>query len=90
VDAFEEWHHLFEGTQYEIIIYLNHKNFFVFDDNSCFELMSNLMGIVIVSILIYHHLSSLAHQPLEENFKFMISFMIDFIVISNIIRLKGL
>jgi hypothetical protein len=26
VDAFEEWHHLFEGVQHEIIVYLGHKN----------------------------------------------------------------
>jgi hypothetical protein len=26
VDAFEEWHHLFEGTQHGIIVYSNHKN----------------------------------------------------------------
>jgi hypothetical protein len=26
VDAFEEWRHLFEGAQNEIIVYLNHKN----------------------------------------------------------------
>jgi hypothetical protein len=26
VDAFEEWHHLFEITQLEIIVYLDHKN----------------------------------------------------------------
>jgi hypothetical protein len=26
VDAFEEWHHLFEGVQHEIIVYLDHKN----------------------------------------------------------------
>jgi hypothetical protein len=26
VDAFEEWHHLFEGAQYEINVYLDHKN----------------------------------------------------------------
>jgi len=26
MDAFEEWHHLFEKTQHEIIMYLNHKN----------------------------------------------------------------
>jgi len=25
VDAFEEWCHLFEGAQHEIIVYLNHK-----------------------------------------------------------------
>jgi hypothetical protein len=60
VDAFEEWHHLFEGAKYEIIIYLNHNKLLVFDDNSCFESMSNSMGIVNVSILICHHLSSLA------------------------------
>jgi hypothetical protein len=26
VDAFEEWRHLFEKVQHEIIVYLNHKN----------------------------------------------------------------
>ncbi len=26
VDAFEEWHHFFEGVQHEIIMYLDHKN----------------------------------------------------------------
>jgi hypothetical protein len=26
VDGFEEWHHLFEETQYEITMYLDHKN----------------------------------------------------------------
>ncbi len=26
VDAFAEWHHLFEGVQHEIIVYLDHKN----------------------------------------------------------------
>jgi len=26
VDAFEEWRHLFEGAQHEIIVYSNHKN----------------------------------------------------------------
>ncbi len=26
VDAFEEWHHLFEKDQHEIIVYLDHKN----------------------------------------------------------------
>ncbi len=24
--AFEEWHHLLEGTQHEITMYPNHKN----------------------------------------------------------------
>ncbi len=42
----------------KIIIYFNHKKLLIFDDNSCFESMSNSMGIVIVSILIYHHLLS--------------------------------
>jgi hypothetical protein len=27
VDAFKEWYHLLEGTQHEIIVYSNHKNF---------------------------------------------------------------
>jgi hypothetical protein len=27
MDAFEEWHHLFEGAQHEIIMYYNHKFF---------------------------------------------------------------
>ncbi len=27
VDAFEEWRHLFEGTQHKIIVYFDHKNF---------------------------------------------------------------
>ncbi len=27
VDAFEEWHHLLEGVQHEITMYLDHKNF---------------------------------------------------------------
>ncbi len=27
VDASEEWHHLFEGVQHEIIMYCDHKNF---------------------------------------------------------------
>jgi len=27
VDAFEEWYHLLEGVQHEIIVYLDHKNF---------------------------------------------------------------
>ncbi len=27
VDAFEEWCHLLEGAQHEIIVYSNHKNF---------------------------------------------------------------
>jgi hypothetical protein len=26
MDAFEEWHHLFEGAQHEITLYSNHKN----------------------------------------------------------------
>jgi len=26
VDAFEEWHHLLEGTQHEIIVYFDHTN----------------------------------------------------------------
>jgi hypothetical protein len=26
VDAFEEWHHLLEGVQHEIIVYSNNKN----------------------------------------------------------------
>jgi hypothetical protein len=26
MDAFEEWHHLFERIQQETIMYLNHKN----------------------------------------------------------------
>jgi hypothetical protein len=26
MDAFEEWHHLLEGTQHDITVYLNHKN----------------------------------------------------------------
>jgi hypothetical protein len=26
MDAFEEWHHLFEGVQHEIIMYPDHKN----------------------------------------------------------------
>jgi hypothetical protein len=26
VDAFEEWHHLLEGAQHEIIVYSSHKN----------------------------------------------------------------
>jgi hypothetical protein len=26
VDVFEEWHHLFEGVQHEIILYSNHKH----------------------------------------------------------------
>jgi hypothetical protein len=26
MDAFEEWHHLFEGIQHETILYSNHKN----------------------------------------------------------------
>jgi hypothetical protein len=65
LDAFEEWHHLFERAQYEIIIYLDHKKLLVFDDNSCFESMSNSMGIVIISILICHHLSSLAPTSKE-------------------------
>jgi len=26
VNAFEEWHHLFESVQHEIIVYSNHKN----------------------------------------------------------------
>jgi hypothetical protein len=26
MDAFEEWCHLFEGAQHEIIMYLDHKN----------------------------------------------------------------
>jgi hypothetical protein len=26
VDAFEEWHHLFKGTQHEIIVYLDYKD----------------------------------------------------------------
>jgi hypothetical protein len=25
MDALEEWHHLFEGTQHEITMYLDHK-----------------------------------------------------------------
>jgi hypothetical protein len=27
MDAFKEWHHLLEGAQHEIIMYLDHKNF---------------------------------------------------------------
>ncbi len=27
MDAFEEWHHLLEGAQHEIIMYYDHKNF---------------------------------------------------------------
>jgi hypothetical protein len=27
MDAFEEWCHLLEGAQHEIILYSNHKNF---------------------------------------------------------------
>ncbi len=27
MDAFEEWRHLLEGVQHEIIVYFNHKNF---------------------------------------------------------------
>jgi hypothetical protein len=26
VDGFEEWRHLLEGAQHEIIVYLDHKN----------------------------------------------------------------
>jgi hypothetical protein len=26
VDAFEEWHHLLEGIQHEIIVYFDHTN----------------------------------------------------------------
>jgi hypothetical protein len=26
MDTFEEWHHLLEGAQHEIIVYSNHKN----------------------------------------------------------------
>jgi hypothetical protein len=26
MDAFEEWYHLFEGVQHEIIVYSSHKN----------------------------------------------------------------
>jgi hypothetical protein len=26
MDAFEEWHHLLEIVQHEIIVYSNHKN----------------------------------------------------------------
>ncbi len=26
MDAFEEWCHLLEGAQHEIIVYFNHKN----------------------------------------------------------------
>jgi hypothetical protein len=26
MNAFEEWHHLFESVQHEIIMYSNHKN----------------------------------------------------------------
>jgi hypothetical protein len=26
VDTVEEWHHLLEGAQHEIIVYLDHKN----------------------------------------------------------------
>jgi len=26
MNAFEEWHHLFEGTQHEVIVYSSHKN----------------------------------------------------------------
>jgi hypothetical protein len=37
VDAFEEWHHLFEGVQYETIVYSNHKKLLIFDDNSSFK-----------------------------------------------------
>jgi hypothetical protein len=27
LDTFKKWQHLLEGAQYEIIVYLNHKNF---------------------------------------------------------------
>jgi hypothetical protein len=27
MDAFEEWRHLFEKVQHEIIVYFDHKNF---------------------------------------------------------------
>ncbi len=27
MDAFEEWHHLLEKVQHEIIVYFDHKNF---------------------------------------------------------------
>jgi hypothetical protein len=30
MDDFEEWHHLFEGAQHDIIMYLNHTNFHYF------------------------------------------------------------
>jgi hypothetical protein len=57
VDAFKEWCHLFEGAQHETIVYLNHKKLAIFHDNLCSELISSLMGIVIVLILISHHIS---------------------------------
>jgi hypothetical protein len=48
MDAFKEWHHLLEGFQHEITMYSNYKKLIVFHDNSCFELMPNLAGIVLV------------------------------------------
>jgi len=26
VDCFQEWHHLFEGVAYQVIVYIDHKN----------------------------------------------------------------
>jgi hypothetical protein len=56
VDAFEEWRHLLEGVQHEIIVYSYHKNLLIFHDRSCVESMSSLMGIILVSISICDYL----------------------------------
>jgi len=58
MDAFEEWCHLFEGPQHEIIVYSYHKNFLAFHDGSCVESMSSSMGIILVSISIHDYLLS--------------------------------
>jgi hypothetical protein len=58
VDAFEEWRHLLEGLQNEIIVYSYHKNLLIFHDGLFIELMSNSMGIILVSISIHDYLSS--------------------------------
>ncbi len=58
VNVFEEWHHLLARVQYEIIIYFEQKKFIIFHDHSCFESTSSLIGIVIISILVCHHILS--------------------------------
>jgi len=60
VDAFEEWCHLFEGAQHEIILYSYKKKSLIFHDDSCVESMTISMGIIVVLILIHDYLSSMA------------------------------